>query len=199
MDEFAARHSCIYWVEKSPSHSLKVDWLATTYPDAKFIYINRELESVVASALTLLAAKSPELIDDNWLRRKTIIRIVGSYSLYNRVLKAFDAKSDRMIRVRYQSMQADLERVLQGVCLFLKIAYEPQLCNPVYTPNTSFRNENQRKLTLSTGDRRLIRVAQLIFDLIPLRMLVALSNKSRRKSREKLPSWFFSFIELPNE
>jgi len=200
MDNYAVRQGAAYWVEKSPSHSVMVDWLAEIYPDAKFISIFRDVEAVVASAIALRASREPEFADNAWLRQRGIIRTVLSWIYYNKTLKAFGPRSERMLTIRYETLRADPPNTLQGVCSFLDLPFEPHMCDQIYVPNTSFRNKTERSQALSDGEKRLVRFTQRLFDLIPLWALALMDRMRRRiKKRRSLPSWFFSLLPFPED
>ena len=200
MDHYAAKQGAAYWLEKSPSHSVMVNQLAAIYPDAMFIAIVRDVEAVVASGVALRASREPEFAENAWLRRRNIIRIVLSWTYYNKTLKAFGVRSERMSAVRYETLRADPANTLRSVCSFLGLSFEPRMLDQSFVLNTSFPNQTGRGQALSGGEKELVYFTQRLFSLIPLWILTLIDRTRRRmKKRRSLPSWFFSLLPFPED
>jgi hypothetical protein len=197
MDRYAERQGAMYWLEKSPSHSVIVGRLARFYPDAKFVSVFRNLNAVVVSALVLESLKAPEKVKRGRSRMELIARTVFSWSYYNRVLRAFERQSRRMTSVDYESLRLDLTSTLHYVCRFLDIAFEPEMGKQAYSANTSFRNRDGRGEVLSSEEERLVWLLKHIADAIPVWAFTSARSVERR-GRRPLPSWFFLLYPHPD-
>jgi hypothetical protein len=182
MGRFAARNSARYWLEKTPTHSLLVSELASHYPDAKFVAVQRDLTAVVASTIRHENALGNHIL---------IIRTVFGWLYYSRVLHAFGRKSERMLEVEYDDLQRDLEATLRDICRFLAIDFEAGMLAERFAANTSFTSNRERQATLSGMDRGLIRVSRALFTLVPL-PLMRLMMRARWSASRPLPEWFFA-------
>jgi hypothetical protein len=186
MDNFAVRHGATFWVEKSPAHSIMVDKLVVVYPDARFIVVVRDVEAVVASTMALPNYGSAK----GQLRQRLIVFTVLSWSLYNKTLKSYGARTDRMLTLRYETLRSDLADSLRRVCSFLELPFEPRMCDQGFVPNTSFQTVDRRR-ALSDNEKRLVRAVQRLIEILPHWALTSARRMTRNRRRQSLPWWFF--------
>ena len=193
MDNYAAKQGAAFWVEKSPAHTLEVELLATLYPDAKFIAIIRDLESVTASTLYHTEPGAPDAPS----RQRHLISTVLNWTHYNKVIKTFHAKSDRMLLLRYKALRSDLKSVMQQICAFLEVDFDPAMCKQTFVPNSSFQTQKRDK-ALSVTEKKQVKLISGLANLIPLNVINYLYEKARRNKRQSLPWWFFKLHEFNN-
>ena len=185
MDTYANSQGATYWVEKSPAHTLLVDQLAATYPDAKFISITRNIEATIASTLALKISHYGSGMSRRHLITATILRCI----FYNKTLQSFSARSDRMLTVQYETLRNDRASSLQKICTFLDLPFDSRMCDQVFVPNTSF-GKVKRSQVLSNSERKLIGRLHRLLQLIPLNVLT-LIYRAKKQKRQSLPWWFF--------
>lgn len=201
MDEYAMARGANFWVEKSPLHTLMVSELAHFYPDAKFISIIRRVDDVVASNLSLKTHKASDRCKNRELQYRRIKRIVSEWTFYNKMIKSFDDKSERMLMVSYEALRSDTCNVLRNICLFLEIEYDDMMLKQSFKPNTSFKKRTDRQGALSKSEKMMIFVLASIYGLIPLQFFISKHTIMKRfGKRGDLPTWFFRlspFFEDP--
>jgi hypothetical protein len=198
MDDYAIRQRSAYWVEKSPPHSLIVHQLAAFYPDAKFVYIVRDVAATVASTMALRASRNLGKIDNVTLRRSYIIRTTLSWTYYNKVLITFGRRSERALGVHYETLRSNQHDTLRLICDFLGLSFESKMCDLTFAPNTSFTSGAdgaRHSRSLSSSETRLLSFMQRLFDMVPLCVLSGFGKmKQRKEYRRPLPTWFFSMF-----
>lgn len=122
LDELMIEEGKEIWLEKTPSHLHEIPQIQRLIPNAKFIHILRNGADTVAS-LYEVRLKYPELwrsekadfhrACDSWLKDIQI-----SYSYY---------KSNNHTFVRYENLVTDTSAVIDRVCDFMGIKYEPEM------------------------------------------------------------------------
>lgn len=186
MDNYAVKQNAVYWLEKSPSHSILAHQLAAIYPDAKFISIERDVEATVASTIALSRYEKV----NGPIRQRTILYTVLSWTMYAKILKSFSSQTQRIKTVRYDALRSDLKSTLQNICNFLELPFEPKMCEQAFSRNSSFQN-NQREFALSNNERILVRSAQRLFEIIPMSALHSVHRFRAARNRQSLPNWYF--------
>ena len=102
------------WLEKTPDHALHLGEIYEWYPSARVIHIVRHPIPVIYSMnnnFKFLVEKSVRELAKRWLMT---IETVDSYSeRYN------------IFTVRYEDLVADVNKVVRGICDYLKIDFDP--------------------------------------------------------------------------
>lgn len=192
MDRFAQRDDATHWLEKTPTHTPLVSELANFYPDARFVSVVREVEAVVRSTLAMMAGFPDGGPSVRRRRTGLILRTVFSWAYYNKAVEAFADRSNRALRLGYDSMTTDLPGTLHRVCGFLGLDFEQGMCRPAYAPNTSFPSAGHRTQALSKEECSLARLTALLATLVPLPLLRETRRlKQGMAGRQPLPPWFF--------
>lgn len=104
-------------VEKTPMHAMFIKEIKKIYPDAKFIHIVRDPRDVISSRLALPTTHS------KWLPK-----YVRNWNL---VMQSVEAAQNFMpyaiLTIRYEDLVSYPTRILNRICQFLGLVYEPQM------------------------------------------------------------------------
>ncbi len=187
MNEAARKKSARYWLDKTPEHTLMIDRLAATYPDAKFVATVRDPYEVMGSNIGRYSGKG-------WRRRVALFR--GTLNLVHHI-KEIDRSARRSERVRvvpFTELRRNPEEAFRELMDFLELEFEPDLLAEAYPPNTTFRGTraDQRSKTLTPSDKRLIGSALRVGELLPTWGYRAARQLTHQSSKAPLPKWFFS-------
>jgi hypothetical protein len=116
MHAFARRSGATVVGEKTPGHALHLAALARAFPEARFLLLRRDPRAVAAS----------------WLRtswsRETTVEVAEKWRRYSRAMRdASRAFPGRCLEIRYESLVANPEPLLESVCAFLDVEFDPQM------------------------------------------------------------------------
>ncbi len=204
MDHYATELHATYWVEKTPLHTLHAESIARYYPDASFIAIVRNVNTVVASRIRLL---------ERWTRKKGVLHYtfrkwfliaiwVMTWQHYNNVIRRFAERYPvRTMTVTYEELTTRTESVMRNVCKFLSLEFKPAMLQSRYSANSSFRLEtpDARHKALTPQEKLWLNMWKVLADIVPEKVLSSaykLGAYIYNKRRTELPRWFFSL--LPN-
>jgi len=200
MNHFAEKSGAKYWLEKTPAHTPLVDTLANIYPDALFIGIFRNPQEVAASSLKLETNENPNTVNSKFKRKLFISRNILSLSYYNKKLKSFQKRSDRIYTVEYKEMKFDLEKTLHHICQHLGLPWNDAVLGQSYKPNTGFKEKSERKALITNSEKRMIAILTLLGKSTPLIAYEAMNRiKKSFNSRRSLPEAFFRLTNLEQE
>lgn len=175
-----------YWVEHSPTQSRYVESLLRTFPNAFFLHLVRDGRAVAASMLPLdWGANSVKEAAHMWLEELA----------YGFTAEEMLGK-DRCLRVRYEELLLSPEAVLQNICAFVGLSYDPAMISggglrvPKY-------NHKQHSLVGQTPDTKRISAwrEQLsareikIFEDVAGPMLLRLGYELSQEATPKLPTF----------
>lgn len=109
------------WIEKTPRHLHYISSITVADPDVKFLHMLRNGTEVVAS-LHLATKKYPE----EWGGLRSIDKCI---KWWNRSIKASIKYKDQPnhLFVTYDRLITHPEEVLDGICHFLSVDYEPDM------------------------------------------------------------------------
>jgi hypothetical protein len=112
---YAAAHGKARYGDKTPSHLLLVDKLASAYPHARFAHIVRDGRDVTASLVTMdFGSQRFASAALGWRNRVMIGHRAG-----------LALGPDRYRLVHYEDLVADPEATLTEVCAFFGLGFEP--------------------------------------------------------------------------
>lgn len=118
LSAWAAAEGKARWGEKTPGNLFYVDWLIEMFPDAQFIYVQRDPRAAVASMQRV--SFFPDDVVINALNRRK------SWSVAQRMLTRFVPEAQR-ITIRYEDLVRTPESVARTLCTFLGEAYAPAM------------------------------------------------------------------------
>jgi len=175
MDEATVGNGCSHWVEKTPAHTLYLDCLIESYPDARIVAVKRDIHDVVRSCV--YRAGDPRSIA-SWAFH------AGSYGLYENMLLTY---ADSVYWVEYAGLKGDYESEVEQLLEYVGVAASEQGPS-VYNADSAYTNGIPRTewkyKTATSIVYRLIRA-------LPKRGVVRLIRYMRERKVKKLPPWFF--------
>jgi len=112
------------FTEKLPSNFLNAGFIAKALPRAKFLHLVRDARDVCFSNLRMLYSH----VNGYSYDQRELADFHRGYRLlmahWHRVLPG------RMLDVPYRELVTDTERVVRGVCDFLRVPFEPAMLDP---------------------------------------------------------------------
>lgn len=185
MDRYAQLNGAVYWMEKTPDHTLKAATLKRVYPDAKFIGIIRD---EVDSGISSLHLKNKQN-KSNCQRAFYLTYITFRKSLFDKALRKLEkAFPDDVVLLSYESLIDNINDQSTRICRFLKLKETP--LQSKFRKNTSFKSDAEKRIY--PHERLLIRLLyRVILRWMPLCVLAAADRLQRRGQRPPLPRWFF--------
>ncbi len=118
------------WVEKTPRHLYECDMLLRWFPEgARMLVMRRDPRDVIASALK----QKPS---------RTIFQMALTGRLAHRIVTEHE-QDPRFLVIAYEELVRDPSRVMQTVCRFLDVPYDPVVATPTvlgaaYSGNSRF-------------------------------------------------------------
>jgi len=142
-------------VVKSPTHTGRIGWLASEFPDAKFIHITRDPRELFPSTCRLWPG-----LDEGQALQKPNHDHLDSYVIecLQRMYRAFHAGREkigphRMIDIRYEDLVKDPVETMKNIYKTLRLSdfetVQPTLQQGVETEHQEYRT-NQHQLDEST-------------------------------------------------
>ncbi len=122
--EFARRKGATIWGDKSPNYYDRLQEMAETFPNAKFIIVWRDPAGTANSILR--AAKS----GNSYFKRpgSTLRGLIG-YGVYKQQHDWLVAHGKPVYALSYEDLVRDTPAVMREVCSFLQIPYQDDLAN----------------------------------------------------------------------
>jgi len=194
MDSFAKNEMVDFWLEKTPEHSLYIKKISNFYPDAKFIAIKRDIYDTIKSTINMpfYKQKNGKLLHSRLLLLKYLCY---RYVKYYKYIEYFSRHSESVLTFNYEQLKESKEEVVTYICKFLGLKFYPELLQEKFRPNTSFSNNQQRKVVLSPIDKILINFFKTIFNFFPYSVYAITDVCERRIRKRKLPAWFYSIVK----
>lgn len=114
-----------YFLDKTPRYHLIVDQILDTFPDAKFIFLWRNPLSIVSSML------------NTWHRDKWYLYFfkVDLYNGLEKLINAYDAHSDRVMAVNYESLLSSPEESCASLCSYLDLPFLQEMIEDFQSVN----------------------------------------------------------------
>ena len=202
MDSYAKANGADFWVEKSPGHTYKLDLLSKIYPEAKFIGITRNIESVVKSSLGMYLSRQPEYAARRSYRWSLILSLSRSWHKHDKSMRKHLNTNLNFKMIRYEDMKTDRARVMNDICKFLDIEFDQQMLTESFPPNTSFKGGFSRDCHLDEQEKRYIKYASFYHGFFPLRVFLLRNSikefilrRYRGTNKRDLPKWFFKLYQ----
>ena len=118
LDAWSAAEGKTRWGEKTPGNLFYVDWLIEMFPDAQFIYVQRDPRAGVASMQGVSFFPNDVIL--NALNRRKSWTV--GHHLLTQVVPA-----EQRLTIRYEDLVYTPEQVLHQVCTFLGEIYDPSM------------------------------------------------------------------------
>lgn len=134
MEEYARARGKSRWAEKTPDNALHVDFLATLFPEAKFIHLARD--GVDTSASTSLIAKHRKGIS-TWHENKLSFgegaitnnnpfTAMLRWSHWTRLIER-SLRGREHLRISYERLITETEPTLRQICDFIGEPFDPAM------------------------------------------------------------------------
>ncbi len=185
MDEVAERNSATYWLEKSPNHTLIADKIRTEFPDAWFIGVVRQDETLIASRLNGYGRTPPQGVK-RWL---DIVRACAVNSMNHRFLLQLEKRDDKTLIVHYEHLQICRQDTIRKILNFIGLSWCMDATATAFNANSSFISTEKKITALSALDKLLIKVFRSIFDLTPLMILLNIEKYNLKRRGIVWPTW----------
>lgn len=134
---YARRHSKDRYADKTPRYLAHLPLLAEVFAKGRFVHIIRDGRNVALSQLELeTGPRPPNLVvaARRWSRVVTAARTAGA------------SMPERYLEVRYEDLIEGPEGVLETICRFLSLTFEPEMTRflePGATPGNRARNSSR--------------------------------------------------------
>lgn len=176
MDLAARRRGCAYWVEKTPTHTLLLGYLLKAFPDALFVAVDRDRQSVVRSYM--FNSTDPYSIW-GWATRTMMVEV------FRKVIHRYRSST---INIRYEDLRDRPEKTLHYLYDNLHLSI-PSTSESRWPANSSF---NSSPVRVSLRFRITVILVSSIFRLVPSAWCERIGlRRFHDTSKEALPSWFF--------
>ena len=181
---YIEKNSAKYWIEKTPAHSFFLETLIGYFPDAKYIWIKRDLFEALESSYNLHFEKKQNLIRNIIFTTKFLI----TRYLYDCILKK---NYKNILVVDYKKLAqkeiGELKKIEEY--LGLKIDFDKNK----FKKNSSY-SIKKKKINLDKNYNLYMKILKIPLSLIPIKILKEYKKKSIRNTSKVLPPWFFSLI-----
>lgn len=115
MEVFGHNKNKVRFGEKTPNHLFFVNHIHKLFPDAKILFVKRNIKNVMASYL-----KSSHMPSD-------FIRALAHNINCN---KAFEKASEKGMIINYEELTHHAEKVLKDVCNYINIDFQEEMLKP---------------------------------------------------------------------
>ncbi len=110
--------------DKSPNYFDSMQALAREFPEARFIVIWRDLADTCRSIVQ--AGKGSAFFAKRGITHRALI----GYRKMKRECNALERRGIALHQIHYEEMVQSPETVMQGICWFLQIPYDPRMATP---------------------------------------------------------------------
>lgn len=133
-DHLARMAGRSHWLEKTPGHVFHIDRIARAIPDSRFVVAVRDPRDILASKKVRRAAIWSDKYREEERAYKSLIKSYDpvwdalSWKAAARAgLAAQQAHPDRVMTIRYEDLVAEPAIVVERLCDFLRLDFEPAM------------------------------------------------------------------------
>lgn len=168
MDCYAEKVGKVFWVQKASVADFP--GIYPSFPDAKFVVIQREIEAHIRSARAMRIS--------NVGRGRGIFFEVCQYWFARQTAEQFRSAPNVMM-VEYEQLREERESAVRRMASFLGLEYTDEFLVDRFRKNTSFASETARREILSSRDVFLMRLYSPIVRRVPYRVWTAIARPWR--------------------
>lgn len=180
MDEAARRRGCSHWIEKTPTHTLLLGYLVKAFPDALFLAVDRDRQSVVRSYM--FNSDDPYSIW-GWVTRAMMVEV------FRKVVHRYRSF---VIEIRYENLRNRPEQTLRYAYEKLNLGV-PGSIESKWPANSSFASA---PVHVPLRFRLVVTLVSFIFRLVPDGWCERIGMRGLRDmDNQTLPSWFFRVFQ----
>jgi len=143
----ASRKQATIWGEKTPHWYHRPLRLAEKFPDARFIFLWRDLHAVIGSMARAAATH-------RFFRRPSLARkaLLGNERL-KEACDALRAQGRPVHEVNYEDLISNTRECMQQICQFLDIPFEPQITSLAGGDRSAISEAGSQHHAMVQGDR----------------------------------------------
>jgi sulfotransferase family protein len=142
--EFALRKGAAIWGDKSPNYYDRLQELADTFPNARFIIVWRDPLGTINSIVR--AAQS----GNSYFRRRGVkLRGLLGYEAFKKQCDWLHAHDKPVLEISYEDLVSDPATTVRRVCLFLEIPYDETLASLAGADRTAIYDGQHHELVKS--------------------------------------------------
>jgi hypothetical protein len=144
---FARQKNAIVWGEKTPHWYDDPLRKAANFPDARFIFLWRDLRAVAGSMTR--AAETHHFFRKVGLVRKAIL---GNEKL-KEACETLRSQGRSVFEINYEDLTSDTARYMEHICSFLGLSFEPGITSLEGADRSAIAGLDRKHHTLVQGDR----------------------------------------------
>ena len=172
MEAAAARHAARYWLEKTPTHTLRAGFLAESYPDAILLAVIRNVTDVVASNVHGFGKPGSVWA---WFRQAVVTAV------YEKIIR----RSNALI-IRYEDLRDGYDATIRSIAA--RLGLDGEIPRNVFARNSSYDGESPRT---RWWQGIAVQCGRLVVCLCPGALIEAAVRRWQATSAVTLPPWFF--------
>jgi Sulfotransferase family len=140
-EAYAERWGKSRWGDKTPMYMQHLPLLERLFPAARFVHLVRDGRDAAISFLAMPRG----IVTESWGHPRTAAGFACQWKSEVRAARALGARAGgRYLEVRYEELVADTAAVVERICAFAGLAYEPAMLDYEGTVDVSAKPHQQR-------------------------------------------------------
>jgi hypothetical protein len=140
---YANEHGKPRWGDKTPMYMQNLRLLERLFPDALFVHLIRDGRDAALSFLALPRG----IVTETWMHPRTAVDFACQWRTEVAAARRLGRRvGSRYLEVRYEELVDDVESVLQRICTFAGLEYEPAMVDYAGNVDVSAKPHQQRLL-----------------------------------------------------
>jgi hypothetical protein len=177
MNRFSAHRAAIYWLEKTPKHTIYFEDILRDFDSCKFVAIVREFKSTLESNMTKYGRQDAS-------RLRQLVEKVYRYESDMKAIRILKRlHPERVIVIGYEGMLDDTSSPLGEIQRFLGLEIED--LESKYAADSSYKYGE--KYTLGAGQMILANIFRLFISLVPFPILKSIRIERDKSGVDGLP------------
>jgi hypothetical protein len=138
---YAAERGKPRWGDKTPMYMQNLRLLERLFPDALFVHLIRDGRDAALSFLEMPRG----LVTETWMHPRTPADFAAQWRTEVAAARRLGRRvGARYLEVRYEDLVADVGAVLQRICAFAQLPYEPAMADYAGNVDVSTKPHQQR-------------------------------------------------------
>ncbi len=156
MDLYAQKHDKKFWLQKTNPLALKK--LATYFPHARFIIIERDIVDNIKSNAGLMIRRRGK-------KRNLFFEVLLYYVMKKTVKRCFNPR--KMIYIRFEELKSNRRETVETLCRHIGVNFSQTLMEDSFQKNTSFHKTAEKEAILTPGETARIKYYAALINLVP--------------------------------
>jgi len=129
------------WGDKTPMYMQNLRLLERLFPDALFVHLIRDGRNAATSFLSM----PPGIVTENWMHPRDPAGFACQWRTEVKAARRLGRRvgRDRYLEVRYEELVEDVDHVLQAICEFARLPYEPAMTDYAGSVDVSAKPHQQ--------------------------------------------------------